>query len=142
MDATMTGAIFEMSKKPFRSLKTVATADAIAADCRALVIVAGGERHWNDTRESWLARAAWRLGITPGRAASLFYGKARAIRADEYLLLRARAATLHHAAERRQEGIDEVARRLLAVAGEDAGPAVDRRPAEGRGAGGAHGEPR
>jgi len=77
------------------------TPDCIALEMRDAVIMAGGNRSWSDTRQAWLARAARVLGITPRRAQSLFYQKARAIpawEADNIRLqiaqLRARQATL------------------------------------------------
>ena len=64
-------------------IQKVRTPDCIALEMRDAVILAGGNRHWNDTRQSWLARAAQILGISPRRASSLFYQKARAIPAWE-----------------------------------------------------------
>src|SRR5690606_14464749 len=97
---------------------------------------------WSDTRESWLARAARRLGIEPGRAASLFYRKARAIRADEYLTLRARVAALKEAAIRRQEAIDALENQVVALDRGDLRPLEPRRDVEGAEAVVQAGEPR
>lgn len=85
-------------KNPFRNWKTdVISQDAVIDEVRGLIAFAGGERHWSDTRESWLRRAAHRLGIDPGRATSLFYRKVRRLPADEYLTIRARAQSLAQA---------------------------------------------
>ena len=42
---------------------------------RELVASVAGPRSWGDTRESWLARAARRAGISPRQAKSLFYAE-------------------------------------------------------------------
>lgn len=112
-----------MSKIPFQNLKipfhgtekSMATADHIAGECRLFVALAGGERGWADTRGSWLARAARRLGISPGRATSLFYGKARNISAVEYLTLKERADSLRCQAERAADGLAETNDRARAL---------------------------
>lgn len=70
------------------------TADDIADRCRGAVIVAAGNRHWNDTRESWLARAAYRLGLPVSRVRALFYRKPVTVRADEWELIKARLAAM------------------------------------------------
>lgn len=40
-----------------------------------LVAAVAGPRQWGDTRQSWLARAARRAGISYRQAKSLFYGQ-------------------------------------------------------------------
>lgn len=42
---------------------------------RDLVATVAGPRGWNDTRQSWLARAAQRAGISYRQAHALFYGE-------------------------------------------------------------------
>lgn len=42
---------------------------------RELVALVAGPRSWTDTRESWIARAARRAGISYRQAKSLFYGE-------------------------------------------------------------------
>lgn len=42
---------------------------------RELVIVVAGPRQWTDTRESWLARAARRAGISYRQVKSIWYGE-------------------------------------------------------------------
>lgn len=42
---------------------------------RDLVATVAGPRDWNDTRQSWLARAASRAGISYRQAHALFYGE-------------------------------------------------------------------
>jgi hypothetical protein len=42
---------------------------------RELLAAVAGPRQWSDTRESWLARAARRSGITFRKAKSLYYGE-------------------------------------------------------------------
>lgn len=83
----------------------MATFNALAEECRLLIAMAGGGRDWTDTRESWLARAARRLGISPGRANSLFYRKARNISAVEYLTMKERADAIRADQERHQAAL-------------------------------------
>lgn len=104
-----------MPKKSFGIRKTDMTAIDTLDDARRCIIAAGGPREWNDTRESWLARAAWRLGITAGRAASIFYGKARQVPAGEYIALLQRAAALDEAANQRRESLETLRRQVLAL---------------------------
>lgn len=106
-----------MPKISFREPEKMAAvdADATLADCRRWIAAAGGRREWDDTRESWLARAAWRLGITPSRCATLFYGKVASIKAHEYLTLKHRADALLAAANSREDEIDALRRRLAAL---------------------------
>ena len=47
------------------------------ASLRELVASVAGPRQWSDTRESWLARAARRAGISFRQAKALFYGEIR-----------------------------------------------------------------
>lgn len=42
---------------------------------RELVALVAGPRAWSDTRQSWIARAARRAGISYRQAKSLFYGE-------------------------------------------------------------------
>jgi hypothetical protein len=42
---------------------------------RELVAAVAGPRQWGDTRESWLARAARRAGVSFRQTKSLFYGE-------------------------------------------------------------------
>ncbi len=77
-----------MSKQLSDSYKTVSKSDkpmSSAAIMKEAVVYAAGPRDWNDTRESWLARAARKLGVSHRRAKSLFYGTARTITGDEIL---------------------------------------------------------
>lgn len=45
------------------------------ASVRELVASVAGPRSWSDTRESWLARAARRAGISYRQAKALWYGE-------------------------------------------------------------------
>lgn len=44
-------------------------------DMRDVVAIVAGPRGWGDTRQSWLARAARRAGVTYRQAKALFYGE-------------------------------------------------------------------
>jgi len=63
--------------------KKLASAVHMNEMMRDAVITAAGPRGWNDTRESWLSRAARKLGITHRRARSLFYQQAGKYSPDE-----------------------------------------------------------
>lgn len=91
--------------------------EEIVDRCRKYIITAGGNRQWDDTRESWLARAAWRLGITPARATTLFYRKVKIIPAHEYETLKGRVEELEMAMERREEALRGVDEQAAALAG-------------------------
>lgn len=66
---------------------------------RDLVALVAGPRSWSDTRESWLARAARRAGISYRQCKALFYGEI----VDPYhrsaRLMRDAAEALHRAAD-------------------------------------------
>lgn len=114
------------------------TEDDVIEDCRKWIAQARGARDWNETRQAWLARAARRLGITQGRAVSLFYRKARGITAVEYLALQARVEALETAAKRRRENLYALERARMDLGrGTDGscqqmGYAEGREPAQGR----------
>lgn len=86
----------------------VAVAEGIVPErVREALATAAGQRGWGTTREAWLARAARRVGLTPGRAKRLWYGEARRIDAAEYVALTARAAELREASAQRRRRLDE-----------------------------------
>ena len=49
----------------------------VADEMRTAVTTLAGERRWHDTRESWLAGAARKAGISYRQAKAFFYGEAR-----------------------------------------------------------------
>jgi hypothetical protein len=75
---------------------------------RNLVAAVAGPRQWGDTRESWLARAARRAGVSYRQAKALFYGEI--IDADHRTARRMREAAGQHEAE-------QLAQRFEALAG-------------------------
>lgn len=79
----------------------------IAADARAMVAAAAGERGWGDTRESWLGRAARRLKFTYPRTRSIFYQRA-VVTAEEWCVLQETMAQLTQSAAERQKAIHEL----------------------------------
>ena len=79
----------------------------IAADARAMVAAAAGERGWSDTRESWLGKAARRLGFTYPRTRSIFYQRA-VVTAEEWCVLQETMADLTRSAAARQGAINEL----------------------------------
>ena len=48
-----------------------------ADEMRSAIATLAGERRWHDTRESWLAGAARKAGISYRQAKAFFYGEAR-----------------------------------------------------------------
>ncbi len=92
----------------------------IAADARAMVAAAAGERAWGDTRESWLAKAARRLRFTYPRTRSIFYQRA-VVTAEEWCVLQETMASLTRSAAARQGEIND----LQILARSRVSPAVD-----------------
>ena len=94
-------------------------------DARSMLCTVAGPRGWNDTRQSWLARAARRLGWSYPRTFNVFYGRARVIRAEEWLRLEAELSALRQSAQTRQGAINELeilARSHVSETGGNAGP--------------------
>lgn len=97
-------------KKSVTALKSegpAVTPEQTIEEARRCIAVAGGRREWSDTRDCWLARAAAKLGITHGRAVTLFYRKAKAIPAHEFLTLQMRAREIEQREAARREYIAE-----------------------------------
>ncbi len=101
-------------------VRKMPTADHVLDQMRTFVIRAGGPREHYDSKASWLARAARVLGLSHGRAAAYYYGKARSVSAQEWLAASAEIAALEQASERRRG-------ELAYVESMDAARAVDRR---------------
>lgn len=78
-----------MSEKSNNSAEVKKMASAYPANVRARDMLLGvcGPRDWNDTRESWLARDARRVGLTVRRARAIFYQEPIRLSADEYLAI-------------------------------------------------------
>ena len=98
----------------------------ITADARSMLCAVAGQRDWSDTRQSWLAKAARRLGWPYSRTSNIFYGRARLIRAEEWITLNEQFAALTKSARERQELLDDLS--ILSgagapVAGENTRPA-------------------
>ena len=60
------------------------------AKARSMFVEVCGPRDWSDTRESWLARGARRVGMSVRRARSLFYQQPLKLSADEYFSIEER----------------------------------------------------
>ena len=85
----------EKPKMPSEFQKESAVMPAIVRANEMLREVCG-PRGWNDTRETWLARGARRIGMSPRRARALFYQEPIRLSADEYFAIE-RAYTMAHA---------------------------------------------
>lgn len=99
----------------------MSTSLEMASAARDLLCAIAGPRGWNDTRESWLAGAARKLGFGYRRTRAIFYGEARIIRAEEWQRLNDEFAALNASAERRRGMLDEL--EILARSGPAAGGA-------------------
>jgi len=84
------------------------SAAMINAQAREMLATVAGQRGWSDTRESWLARAARRLGFGHRRTRAIFYGEARRITAEEWLRLTEEAEALKRSAAERQEALNDL----------------------------------
>ena len=78
----MERAVCQKQHKSCRELHRM----SVAAEARSMVAAIAGERGWGDTRESWIGKAALRLGFSYPRTRSIFYGRAK-LSADEYIAL-------------------------------------------------------
>ena len=45
------------------------------ATMRELIVAVAGQRQWSDTRESWLARAARKAGVSYRQAKAIYYNE-------------------------------------------------------------------
>jgi hypothetical protein len=81
MREAMTGYL---EKPAGHSEKSAVTAVVRARD---MLCDIAGQRGWNDTRESWLARGARKAGLSARRARALFYAEPIRLSADEYLAI-------------------------------------------------------
>lgn len=93
-----------------------ARADTVRTQVRLYIATAAGDRGWDDTRQSWLARAATRLGIPYSRIRNLWYGRGRAY-ADEFEEMRARITEQKWRQRRHGERLHEMASQIQALAG-------------------------
>lgn len=68
---------------------------------REMIIDLCGERGWNDTRESWFARGARRVGtITARRVRAIFHNEPIRLSANEYLDIERAYVRAHAALEK------------------------------------------
>ena len=110
---------FKMSKKPFGNRQVSYSPEAIVSEARDLLAFAAGPRGWDDTRESWLARGAKRLGVEFSRAWNIWYGKTRRMEAAEFLNLRYAAERLREQNERTKAMVADTDRALAQLAGKE-----------------------
>jgi hypothetical protein len=105
----------------------------VTVEARQMIGAIAGPREWADTRQSWLAKAARRLGFPYARTANIWYGRARLIRAEEWITLNQTIADLNKRAAERQGDIADaqgMARSRIAASVDLAGPPrVDGGPA-------------
>lgn len=98
-----------MSKRSEKREVSAEIASGIADEMRNAIGVAAGPRTWEDTRESWLWRAAHRLGIEPRRAKAFWYREARRIEAAEYVQVKTNLAQLEARANARDHELQALA---------------------------------
>lgn len=95
------------------SNKMSATADIVLNEARDCIATAAGARGWNDTRQSWLRRAARRLEIPYSRVFGIWYGRAR-LYADEFETLKQRRAEYIARSNNQEEAYAELRERAAA----------------------------
>lgn len=78
--------------------------NALADEMQQSIAAVAGPRGLHDTRETWLARAARRCGISRRQAKAFFYGEASNPRHADVEKVRA-AALKHNPAELRRAGV-------------------------------------
>lgn len=105
-----------------------ARAETARMQVRDYIASAAGDRGWDDTRQSWLARAASRLGMPYSRIKNLWYGRGRAY-LDEAEEMRARVTEQKWGQRRQGERLHENAHQIQALVGGNASPL--EREAEG-----------
>ena len=103
-----------MSKNLGERLKMFVSPDAILSDAREMLIRVGARRH-DDSKQSFLRRAAHALGLPYGRAVSIYYRKARRIPADEFLTMKVRYTEAERAGQARMEIFDDLQSLALAL---------------------------
>jgi hypothetical protein len=101
--------------------KSCKESQVVTIEAQSMLRTIAGPREWSDTRQSWLAKAARRLGWPYARTSNIFYGRARLIRAEEWIRLNEELSTLNKSAQQRGETIHDIsilARTTVAPAGE------------------------
>lgn len=114
-----------------KSETMLATADTVLTSARLCIASAGGARGWNDTRQSWLARAARHLGMPHCRIRSIWYGRAR-LYADEYQELQNRAQLLSQRITQAEDDLHASRDSFEALAGGAAAQPVNSRSPQRR----------
>lgn len=102
------------AKYPSGIGKMTATIGKVLDEARLCIATAAGDRGWDDTRQSWLARAARRLGLTYSRAHHIWYGRAR-LYADELEDMRAKITELRWCQRRHEDRHNEVGNAIQAL---------------------------
>lgn len=80
----------------------------VTVEAQSMLCTIAGPRNWSDTRQSWLAKAARRLGWPYARTSNIFYGRARLIRAEEWIRLNEELAALNKSAQQRQKALHDI----------------------------------
>jgi hypothetical protein len=105
MTQMMEHSMTEKQKSPSQIKERTAAMTATARANEMLRDVCG-PRGWNDTRESWLARGARIIGMSPRRARALFYQEPIRLSADEYIAIQ----QAYEAAQQSMETLSDLAR--------------------------------
>lgn len=120
MDRTLIHGAFTVSKISGTGLKRNSSVTSVVTEARDIIALAAGPRRWSDSVKAYINRGARVLGITPGRAVSIWYAKVDDLRASEWVLLQEKAAKLRAAQQEQEARNNEItgeihARRALAV---------------------------
>lgn len=89
--------MFNKPKNSRQFLKRNSPVTSVVTEARDIIALAAGPRQWSDSVKAYINRGARRLGITTGRATSIWYAKVEDLRASEWLHLQRKAAELRAA---------------------------------------------
>ena len=103
------------------------SAEMVTTEARNLIIEVAGPRRLGENIKSQIAAVARRLGWDFARTMNIYHGRARVIRAEEWIRLNEEAAALRESAKKREEALhalDVLAARVgIAPARQVDGPA-------------------
>jgi len=124
MPLTIAEGCVEMLSNPEKNshnssedVMTVHTADSTKREIRQAIEVAAGPRAAGETKERWLERAGYALGLSYSRVLEMWHLRARRIDAHELLNVRERLKS--HATMRISKLREEISRLEVAIAQED-----------------------
>jgi hypothetical protein len=118
MVVTMMQRSFDVPKIPFRNPKG-SPVSSVIAEAREIIALAAGPRQWSDSMKVYINRGARVLGLSPGRATSIWYAKASDLRASEWVALQEKAAALRARLKEQEARNASTAAEILARRADD-----------------------